>query len=87
MEEEQKLAVEDLKSQLAKCQSQLETSAGTVARLEQQLIEERSGQQRCALLHVLLAKLKTELDKKEKQVISIPNPLSIVWQSIFLEVL
>ena len=68
MEEEQKLAVEELKNRLAISQNQLETSMEKVTRLEGQLIEERSGQQRCTLLHVLLAKLKTELDKKEKQV-------------------
>ena len=69
MENEHKSVVGELRSRLALNQSQLEASLESVACLEKQLTEERSGQQRCALLHVLLTKLKTELDKKEKQVL------------------
>ena len=68
MKEEEQSATNQLKSQLATNQHELQSSREAAARLQQQLEQERSEQQRCSLLHVLVAKLRTELDKKEKQV-------------------
>ncbi|KAI9553228.1 hypothetical protein GHT06_021124 [Daphnia sinensis] len=62
-----KLVVEQLKSQWESSQLELKEQREKVSDLTRQLNEERFDKQRSTLLQVLVAKLKTELDKKEKQ--------------------
>ncbi|XP_057381408.1 centrosomal protein of 290 kDa-like [Daphnia carinata] len=62
-----KLVVEQLKSQWESSQLELKEQRDKVSDLTRQLNEERFDNQRSTLLQVLVAKLKTELDKKEKQ--------------------
>ncbi|KZS07494.1 Uncharacterized protein APZ42_028577 [Daphnia magna] len=62
-----KLVVDQLKSQWKASQLELKEQREKVSDLTRQLNEERFDKQRSTLLQVLVAKLKTELDKKEKQ--------------------
>ena len=67
LESDHQLIVDQLKNHWDTSQTEVKELRDQMANMKRELLEERYDKQRSTLLHVLVTKLKTELDKKEKQ--------------------